>query len=308
MKFLHARKFWFTLSIVLTLAGVFGLYNYGLRTGIDFKGGQVVEAQFIETVEIDDVRQAFNKENILEKFKDQDKYPDIKEFPEVSVAASKDSFILRNPELSQTQLKAFRETLDALGEWQEIRFETVGPKVSSNLAKKAIIGVSAALVFIVLYIAWAFRRVPPPSNSWQFGIATIITLAHDIFIAIGAFAFFGHYFGYEVDSLFITALLTILGFSVHDTIIAFDRIRENLKESKEDFETIVEKSIEQTVTRSLNTSVTLILVLLSLLLLGGASLKPFVAALLIGVSTGTYSSICVAPQILVIWPKKRKAA
>lgn len=300
MNFLHFRKFWFALSIALILAGIFGLYEFGLKTGVDFKGGQVVEGKFSTDVSINDVRQALSIENILNK------YPDMKDFPDISVVASQDAFILRNSELTQSQLKVFRKTLNELGEWQEIRFETVGPRVSNNLTKKAIFGVSLALLFIVLYIAWAFRRVPHPSNSWQFGIATIITLAHDIFITIGAFAYFGHFFGYEVDSLFITALLTILGFSVHDTIIAFDRIRENLKESKsKPFENIVEQSIEQTVTRSLNTSVTLILVLLSLLLLGGSSLRPFVVALLIGVTTGTYSSICIAPQILIIWPKKR---
>lgn len=310
MKILHLRKLWFAFSIILAIISIFGIVKYGLKTGIDFAGGQIIEARFNGDTSIDNVRHDLSKGEIMQNFSDIEKYPDIKEFPEISVApTNENTFILRSKELSETQLKAFYETLDNLGEWQEIRSETVGPKVSKDLTKRAFIGVSLALIANILYIAWAFRRVPPPSNSWQFGIAAFISLSFNTLITVGSFAYLGHFFGFEVDALFITAILTIIGYSLNDTIVTFDRIRENLKDSKnESFQKTVENSLEQTIVRSMNTSLVLVLILVSLLVLGGSSLRPFISALLIGAVIGTYSSIFIASQILVVWQNKLKKA
>ena len=162
------------------------------------------------------------------------------------------------------------------------------------------------LVFIVLYIAYAFRKVSKPVASWKFGIAAIIALTHDILVIAGIFAALGYFLNIEVDSLFVTALLTILGFSVHDTIVTFDRTRENLfKNNNKSFSEIVNISVNQTIVRSINTSVTTLLVLLAIYFFGGESIKNFVLALVLGVIIGTYSSIFLASPLLTIWRKRK---
>lgn len=293
MKFLTWQKLWFSISTILIIAAIASLATWGLRIGIDFSGGQLLEAQFSDQAKVETIREGLNQAQADELI------------PSYNISStSADSFLIRISADDQ-QLNNLRSSLDKVGEWQEIRFENVGPTVGKDLTRKAIIGVILASVAIILYIAWAFRQVPPPTNSWQFGLTAIIALLHDLIITIGGFAALGHFLGYEVDSLFITAILTVLGFSVHDTIVTYDRIRENLLTTKnEDFSTIVNSSVEQTVVRSLSTSLTLILVLLSLILLGGSSIRPFISALLIGVVVGTYSSIFIAAQLLIVWQKR----
>jgi preprotein translocase subunit SecF len=158
--------------------------------------------------------------------------------------------------------------------------------------------VSAA---IVLYIAFAFRNTPPPVSPWGFGLMAIVALLHDALFLLGLFSLLGHFFEIEIDALFVTAILTVIGFSVHDTIVVFDRIRENLRRERGDFETIVNHSILETIARSVNTSLTVLLTLLALFLFGGHSIKMFVLALLIGIASGTYSSIFTASPLLVTW-------
>ena len=291
MNFVRSRVLWFGLSGVLSIASIWFLASYGLRVGIDFQGGQLIEAKFTAPVEIGALRAQLDEAAVDGTV------------PRTAVAASNTGTFLLRTSGTPDQLNALRQTLtDRGGEWQEVRFENVGPTVGKDLTRKAVIGVILASVAIILYIAWAFRRVPAPTNSWQFGITAVIALLHDLLITIGAFSLFGHVFGYEVDSLFITALLTVLGFSVHDTIVTYDRIRENLLQHPGgDFETIVYSSIEQTIARSLNTSLTLIIVLLTLVLLGGTTIRPFVSAILVGISAGTYSSIFLASQLLIVW-------
>lgn len=180
--------------------------------------------------------------------------------------------------------------------------------MGKDLTQKAVLAVILASIAIIMYIAWAFRKVPKPTNSWQFGITAAVALLHDLLITIGAFSLLGHLYGFEVDSLFITALLTVMGFSVHDTIVTYDRIRENLLEHMKDmtFENVVISSINQTLVRSMNTSVTLLLILSSLILLGGESIRPFIAALLIGIAVGAYSSVFLASQLLISWQRYEK--
>jgi preprotein translocase subunit SecF len=181
-------------------------------------------------------------------------------------------------------------------------FSTIGPTIGKETAMNAVKATVIASLLIVIYISLVFRKVPKPASSIRFGVSAIIALIHDVLVVLGVFSILGYIFNVEIDALFVTALLTIIGFSVHDTIVVFDRIRENLgKGSSENFPKIVNDSILQTIGRSLNTSITVLLVLFALLLFGGESIRWFVVALMVGVASGTYSSIFNASPILVVW-------
>jgi preprotein translocase subunit SecF len=186
----------------------------------------------------------------------------------------------------------------------EDRFETVGPAVSTQLRTRAVYAVLAVLIGIIVYIAYSFRRVSRPVASWKYGVVAVAALIHDVTITMGVFAILGHYFGVEVDVPFVVALLTILGYSVNDTIVVFDRVRENLiKRSVDDFADTVNVAINETLARSLNTTATTLFTLLALFVFGGATIKWFTLALLIGIFLGAYSSIFVASPLLVEWKR-----
>ena len=190
---------------------------------------------------------------------------------------------------------------------EEKRFESIGPVIGEEMKQRAYSAVAMVLLLIILYIAFAFRKVSRPVASWKYGVAAILALFHDVFIPTGIFAILGHYFGVEIDLLFVTGLLTILGFSVHDTIVVFDRIRENLRKGvAKNFENTVNISINQTIVRSINTSLTVFLTLLAIYIFGGASTKYFSLLLMMGIFFGTYSSIFVASALLVDWEKWKK--
>lgn len=273
------KKWWFIISGIIIIPGIISLCVWGLKLGIDFRGGTIIEIQTKLT-----------NEEIKNKLND---------FSVSTIATGQGTMMIKMKEINQ---KTHDEILTKLPESREVRFETVGPTVSKDLTKKAIYAVILASIAIIFYIAFAFRKVPKPASSWRFGVCAVTALIHDLLVVIGIWSILGHFFGYEVDSLFITALLTIMGFSVHDTIVVFDRIRENLKRFPSlDFEDNVNNSVVQTLGRSLTTSLTVILVLLSLYLLGGDSTKQFVLALLIGITIGTYSSIFNASPLLIVW-------
>jgi preprotein translocase subunit SecF len=289
------KKWWFIISGIVILPGILSLIFWGLNFGIDFKGGTLYEVRTkkSEVRQIDEIKETLKPLNL----------PDL-----TVVSTGSSSFLLKTGPIEKETVDKIKEVLAAkFGETEEIRYETVGPVVGTDLKRKAIWAVSLACFFIILYIAWAFRSVPKPQSSFKFGLCAIIALVHDILVVLGTFSILGHFLGYEVDAYFITALLTVLGFSVHDTIVVFDRIRENLRRLPGiDFETVANESVVQTLTRSINTSLTVILVLLALFLLGGETIKPFVLALLIGMTTGTYSSIFNATPLLVIWQRRAK--
>lgn len=187
--------------------------------------------------------------------------------------------------------------------------ETVGPVIGAETTQKAFYAVGIASLAIIIYIAYAFREIPAPHSPWKFGICAVIALIHDVLVVAGVFSLLGHFYQVEVDALFVTALLTIIGFSVHDTIVVFDRIRENLRKTagKMPFEQVVNESILQTLGRSIRTSLTVVITLLALIVYGGVSIRWFVVALLIGIISGTYSSIFNAAPLLVVWEEfKRK--
>lgn len=182
-----------------------------------------------------------------------------------------------------------------------VNYESIGPLIGAELKRKSVYAILLVLVAILLYISWVFRKVSKPVASWKYGVAAIIALFHDVVIVLGVFAVLGHFYNVEINTPFIAAVLTVLGYSVNDTIVVFDRIRENLPKSNEDFEGTVNTSLNQTIVRSINTSLTVLLVLFCILIFGGSTIREFVLALLIGIFVGTYSSIFIASPILVIW-------
>jgi preprotein translocase subunit SecF len=193
-------------------------------------------------------------------------------------------------------------TVTRIAPGDEIQFNTVGPTIGSEVASRAILSVLAASLGILAYLWYAFRRVP---NAIRYGVCAVIALLHDVLVVVGIFSILGELFGIEIDALFITAMLTVIGFSVHDTIVVFDRIRENLLKRRFDtFDKVVNYSLVQTLTRSINTSLTVIFTLSALFLFGGVSIRDFVLALLIGIVSGTYSSIFNASMMLVVWENK----
>ena len=286
MNIIGRRKIWYLISLVLIVPGIIALFLWKLPMGIDFKGGTLLDIQYSQTTSKEQVQNALDEAGIKN----------------TNVQESGADFIIRTGNLDQTGQQNLEDALKKVGEYRQNRLETVGPTVSNDLKKKAIIAVILASIAIIIYISIAFRKVPKPASSWRFGVCAVLALIHDLIFVTGAFAILGHFFGFEIDSLFITALLTIMGFSVHDTIVVFDRIRENLRRSPSlDFETNVNNSILQTLNRSLNTSFTVLIVLLALYLLGGQTLKHFMLALLLGIAIGTYSSIFNASPLLVSW-------
>lgn len=292
MKLLNYYKYLFILSGVILVLGIISLAVYGLRLGIDFKGGTVTEVQFKQAYEIDKVRSVLDS-NDLHNYQLQ--------------GTDNNGLIIRTESLEKEKHdKIATEIKSQAGDFEEKRFDSIGPVVGEELKRKAIYQLGLVSLGIIFYIAYAFRKVSRPITPWQFGIAAIVALLHDLFIVLGIFSILGHYRGIEIDSLFVTAMLTVLGFSVHDTIIVFDRIRENLKVyAGQSIEFIVNHSITQTLVRSLNTSLTVLFVLLAMLLFGGETIRYFVLALFIGIIAGTYSSIFVASPILLLWQQYR---
>ncbi len=203
-----------------------------------------------------------------------------------------------------TEESKHQEVISAFGEVEELRFDAVGPSIGNELKRRSLIASFMVLAAIIIYIAWAFREVSKPVASWKYGLTAIVALFHDVLIVLGVFAVLGHFFNIEINTPFIAAILTVLGYSVNDTIVVFDRIRENLPKSDEDFEGTVNSSVNQTITRSIYTSITTLLVLITILIFGGSSIRDFVLALSIGVFIGTYSSIFVASPLLVALNRK----
>jgi preprotein translocase subunit SecF len=281
MKLLRYKYIYFAISLIILIPGVISLVKNGLRLSIDFTGGTLLE---ITSEKVD--------KSVLEKY------------GAFAQKSSDNTYVLRMHEIDNAQKEKLLTEFGAT----EKRFETVGPVVGKELTQKAFMAMAVASLMIIAYIAWSFRHVPKPYSSWKFGVSAVIALLHDALVVVGIFSIFGALWHVEIDSLFVTAVLTVIGFSVHDTIVVFDRVRENLpKMPKNTFEEVVDFSLSETLVRSLNTSLTAILTLVALLLFGGESIRWFVAALLVGIISGTYSSIFNAAPILAIWESKPRA-
>lgn len=286
---LGTRKIWFTLSGLLVTTSVVLALVFGFHLGIDFTGGSLLQVRYTTDrpdtqVVVDQLTQA-NIQNPLVQ------------------PAGDDTFIIKTQFLDNTQREA---AVAALGENViEESFESIGPTIGQELREKAISAIILVLVAIIIYVSWAFRGVSKgPVPSWAYGASAILALIHDLAITLGVFVLLGKFYGVEINAMFITALLTILGFSVHDTIVVFDRIREGLRRSKQDsFEGVVNESINLTMMRSLNTSATALIMLTVLFFFGGESIRFFILALIVGITIGTYSSIFVASPLLLVWEK-----
>ncbi|PIR80308.1 MAG: protein translocase subunit SecF [Candidatus Levybacteria bacterium CG10_big_fil_rev_8_21_14_0_10_35_13] len=294
------KKYWYLIfSAIIIIPGLASLFLYGLNLSIEFTGGSRLTLVFEKNItekDISQIKNVFEENNVkVSALEKSDKTIFVKTAP---LDQKKDAEIVN----------ALKEKV---GNFNQAEYETVGPIIGSEITLNAIKAIVIASLLIVLYITWSFRQVPKPASSLRFGVAAIAALIHDVFLLLGIFSILGHFFGVEIDSLFVTAVLTVIGFSVHDTIVVFDRIRENLKRmGSGNFSAVVNDSILQTFDRSLNTSLTVVLVLFTLLLFGGDTIRWFVVALLIGIISGTYSSIFNAAPLLVIWQevvdKRRK--
>lgn len=281
------RKWYFLISALLLVPGLIALGLGGLRLGVDFTGGTLWELRFRE--------QVVSAAELRSLFESAD-------HPGVAVqVAGNDTVIVRTKQIEEgsAEKAALAETLRArFGAFDE-RFESVGPVVGLEIAQRAVMAVALASTGICLYLWWAFREMP---NPLRYGLTTVASLIHDAIIVLGFFAIFGLLFGWEIDGLFVTAVLTVIGFSVHDTIVVFDRVRENMRRSHgEPFEVVVNHSLVQTLVRSLNTSLTAAVVIGALVLFGGPTIRSFASALLVGILAGTFSSIFFASMLLVVW-------
>lgn len=299
MNIIGHKYIFLTFSGILVLASMVSYGLWGLKLGIDFTGGSLIEVEFSgASPSLDDIKrhlapldlgaaviQPAGERGLILRFKNIDEE--------------------RHQQLLRTLSAAIPQNTDdshGLNQMKEKRFDSIGPTIGQELKRKSILAVVFAIIAIVLYVAWAFRHVSRPVSSWKYGATVIVALVHDVAIPVGFFAILGYMRGVEIDPLFITALLTILGFSVHDTIVVFDRIRENLRKmkTKEPFAVTVNRSVNETLMRSINTSCTVLIVLIAIFFLGGETTKYFSLALIIGIIFGTYSSIFVASPLLVI--------
>ncbi len=299
MNNLMKYKIWYLVfSAVIILPGIAALLVWGLNMSVDFTGGSVFRYEFESSINPDDLKKVYSEKNI-----------DV----EAVVPESGNKYSIRTKPVEPQRNNEIKEAVSAVfPNSKQLSFETVGPSIGAETTRSAFVALSWAVVGIMAYIAFAFRNVPKPYSSFRFGVSAVVAMLHDAFVLVGLFAILGHFKNVEVDGLFITAVLTVLGFSVHDTIVVFDRIRENLGKLPKtmNFEDVTNYSVAETLSRSVATSLTVIFTLTALYVLGGDTIKMFVLAMLVGIVSGTYSSIFNASPILVIWEnfaaKKKK--
>ncbi len=370
LKIIQKRKIWFIFSAILISASIAALSVWGLKLGIDFTGGTLMEFSFKEeTLNSEEIKDALKDidlgevniqfsgdDSVLLRFKDVDENTHQEIIRALNVAileekkeknnnlewniedinkGEKDNASVENEPISiikkamaadedeesgievitgsgeeinieseEIDLESAIAANEESSNINEKRFDSIAPVIGNELKKRAIWAIVVALIAIVLYIGWAFRKVSRPVSSFKYGIIATIALFHDIIITLGVFSVLGYLYNVEIGIPFVAALLAILGYSVNDTIVVFDRTRENLiKSGIDDFEEVVNKSVNETLIRSLNTSFTTLLILTVLFLFGGATIKYFVVALIVGISAGTYSSIFIASPLLVTWQK-----
>lgn len=292
MNLMKFRKWYYAFSMLFVIPSIVGLLLWGLKPSIDFTGGSKLELRGTTSQE---VALEFAKGNNLQGA--------------VVQKIGENGLSIRFAEISEEKHREIVKSIPNYfnPEVSEVGFETVGPTISSEITRNAFLSVLFASLIIIFYIGYSFRKVPRPATSWQFGITAIIALFHDTLIVVGAFAFLGKFMNIEVDPLFITGLLTVIGFSVHDTIVIFDRIRENLiRKGASDFEGIVSLSLIEMLPRTINTSFLVWSILLILFLAGGLTIKYFVLTLVIGILAGTYSSLFVASPLLITWQEVKK--
>lgn len=289
IPFLRFSKIYYIFSGLLAVASIASVLIFGLKFGIDFLGGSILEVEFKNRPENRIIQEKLNDLNLGEI---------------IIQPTGNNGVILRMAEINEDAHQKILSKLNEISEVQEKRFESIGPSIGKELRQKTIFLIIVSLVMLLIYIAIAFRKVSRPLFSWQYGIISIFALFFDILIPIGFLALLGKLYNAQFNIPIITAFLTILGYTINDKVIIFDRVRENISRSRGfDFETIVNQSLNQTLTRSLSTGSCTLLVLISLFLFGGETLKYFSLILILGIIIGTYSSIFLAGPILVTWYK-----
>ena len=287
------RTIWYSLSALLVVASLGVYLTWGLKFGIDFTGGSLMEVTYSEARP--------TSAGLTERLESVG-------VTGTSIRATGDNgYLIRTPFLN---VETHQQARAAIG-GTEVRYDSIGPSIGTELRTRAVYAIILVLLAIALFIAFTFRKVSKPVSSWKYGLVALVSLAHDVVIPLGAFVLLGHFAGAEVDTLFVTALLVVLGFSVHDTIVVFDRVRENLRLNTEhghteDFETVVGKSVSQTMGRSINTSLTTVLALFALYIWGPEPTQYFSLTLLIGIIAGTYSSVFIGSPLLVTLQKMQK--
>ena len=298
-------RVWYGTSLMFMVISVAALVAYGIKPGADFVGGTLVEIGFNRSVSSDDIQKSLK---------------DL-ELPSLSVSnTERNSVLIKTAPIERGEIDQIIKTLEInliqndnldITKVEERQAQTIGPTVGRNLTNRAVAAVAFTIIAIIFYIAWSFRKIQRPFSSWSMSAATIIALVHDVIFTLGFVSLINHFYGFEANSYLLVALLTVLGFSVHDTIVVFDRIRENLLHASRNttLAQIVNESINQTLARSLNTSLTALLILLALASIGGSTIRPLVLTLFAGIAIGTYSSIFVASPVLVTWShiKNRRA-
>lgn len=292
LNFIKYRRFFFFFSGILVLGSLACLVVFGLNLGIDFVGGSIMEIHYVQ------------ERPLNQEIKDSLIEFDLGEI-QVQPTGNK-GLILRTKEIDEELHQQVLDKLSESYELEERRFESIGPVIGRELKDKTKVVTIFSLLAIIIYIAFAFRRISQPVSSWQYGVATIVALFSDVMIPLGIFSLLGEFYGIQVTIPVVTALLTVFGYSVNNTVVVFDRIRENLlRSSNETYEEVVNKSLNQTINRSVNTSLTTLFVLVSIFFFGGETLMYFALALILGIIFGTYSSIFLTSPLLVSWLKRR---
>lgn len=287
MDIVGKRFRFFIISGVIILVGIISLAAFGLKPGIEFSSGSMLTIHFEQKVNEADLKQELATLG----------------YPNAIIQQTRESdFIIRTRELTSEDKAELNNALTArFGAISESEFYSVSPMVAAETTRNAGIAIGVAAVGILLYITWAFRKMP---NPFRYGVCALIALGHDVLIALGMFSLIGHVLQWETNLMFITGILALVGYSVNDTVVIFDRIRENLSKGiSPDFEVVVNYSLVETISRSLNTSLTTLLVVVALLLFVGASIQNFAVVMLIGIIAGTYSSIFIASNLLVVWER-----
>jgi preprotein translocase subunit SecF len=288
------RKYWLSFSAIIVALAITAIAVWGLRFGIDFTGGSVLEVRYDQnrpvTEKVKESLSPLGLNNlIIQPVGDNQ----VKlRFQEVDEAKHQEIL---------SKLSELSPNVDGQVVFEELRYDSVGPSVGRDLRSRAMTAIILVILAIIAYVAWAFRKVSQPVSSWKYGVCAVIALFHDVIILLGFFALLGRYYGYQIDISSVAALLTILGYSVNDTIVVFDRTRENLFRTRQSFADTVNLSLNQTLTRSIYTSLTTMLTLVAIVIFGGASIRNFAVALSIGVFFGAYSSVFVASPLLVVW-------
>jgi SecD/SecF fusion protein len=322
--FIKYSKIWLGISGTLVVVSIVSMFAFGLNLGIDFTGGTLLEFQFNETMNKEELATTLNEigKELEATPAESTATPEASDVNEIALSSTVDSssvdlehiqilnsgengFIVKTKYMSsEAHTEILKLMKEKLPEFTEPRFTTIGPTIGATLLSKAMTAIIFTLIMIIIYIGIAFRKITKELSSWKFGATAIAALAHDVIIVTGLFVILSQFFNVEIDALFITAMLTVFGYSVNDTIVVYDRLRENMLASKgEDIETITDKAMNQTMARSINTSLSTVITLIAVLILGSNAIFFFILALTAGTIIGTYSSIFTASPLLVAWEK-----